>query len=187
MRQLALMLLLILFAASVVQAERHVPSCDAPVFGEKRPFFRPGPRVVYDTITLGASAVRSRTDSQVVQEARVDIAVRCAIDVIASLGGLRTYELAMSAHICALQPSSASLLPPTQLEPESDRIALCRIELGRDASTRRLVYATVRVFAVGGVVDIDGSKVLREYEVRLVRYAGSTAWIVDNYVSRLGS
>lgn len=187
MRQVTAMLLPMLLAASVLQAGSLVPSCEAPTFGEKRPLFRPGPAVVYDTMTLEANASRSRADSQAVREARVDIAVRCAIEVIASLGGLRTYELLTSVHVCALQSSSGAGVPQHKQQLGFDRIALCRIEFGREAATRRLVYATVRVFAVGGVVEPNGSRLIREYEVHLVRYAGSSAWIVDNYVSRLGS
>jgi hypothetical protein len=186
MRQITAILLPLLLTASVLRAGSTVSSCDAPTFGEKRPRFRPGPTVVYDTMTLEANASLSRADSQAVQEARVDIGVRCAIEVMSSLGGLRTYELLTSAHICALQPSAGAMTSPHQQGIGFDRIELCRIEFGRDSATRRLVHVTLRVYAHGGVVDVDGSKVAREYEVRLVRYAGSSAWTVDNYVTRFG-
>jgi hypothetical protein len=186
MLQATAILLPLLLAASVLRTGSPIPSCDAPTFGEERPPFRPGSTVVYDTIAFDAKASRSRADSQAVHEARIDIGVRCAIDVIASLGGLRTYEMLTSAHVCALQPSSAPLMSPHQRGMGFDEIALCRIEFGRDLATRNLVHVTLSVFASGGVVETDDRKIVREYEVRLVRYAGSTAWRVDSYVTRLG-
>jgi hypothetical protein len=136
---------------------------------------------------LAASGSRSRADAQAVEEARIDIGIRCAIDVIASLGGLRAYELLTSTHVCALQSSSGTGVPLRKQEIGSDRIALCHIRFGREVATWKVVYVTLSVFAVGGVVEVDGRTLLREYEVRLVRSAGSSAWAVEYYVSRIGS
>jgi hypothetical protein len=179
-----MMLLPYLLAVSVSINGGRIPSCDAPQLG--KPFdFRPRPNAVRDSIALDTRTVVTVADSQAVQDARVDIGLRCAIEVLASWGDLRAYELQATSELCTLSRTGTRVLPSRLQWRDYDAIDLCRLSVTRDSATGELLHATLRVIARGGPVEADGRKLMREYDVRLVRYAGSRRWAVTSYTVRI--
>ena len=175
-----MILLPYILALSVASDGRRLPSCDAPQLGVKHGF-RPGPIVVVDTIALATRPTLSVADSQAVQDARVDIGMRCAIEVIAGLGGLRAYELYATSEICALARTGSGSVGAPQRWSGFDRISVCTLYLTRDKATGELRHSSLWIVASGGTVADDGSKLIREYEVHLERAAGSRRWSVVDY------
>ena len=107
--------------------------------------------------------------------------MRCAIEVMAGLGGLRAYELYATSEICAPARTGSGSVGAQQRWPGFDRISVCTLYLTRDRATGELRHSSLWIVASGGRVADDGSKPIRQYEVHLERAAGSRRWSVVDY------
>ena len=172
---------LMLLSMSMALNGTRVPPCPAPTIGV--PGRLPvGLSVTRDSFTVSDRPMVSAADSQAVRSARVDLGVKCAIAVIADLGGLRAAELHETAGACgALPPRGREAPTSVRLRPGSDWIALCRVYITRDQRTRDVLHAELWLVAIGGRVERDGTKRLQNYDVRLRRLYGSREWSVVSY------
>lgn len=172
----------LLLALGMASDVGGIPSCDAPMLGVKGAL-RPVPGVVFDSIVLSSRPRVSVADLQAVRDSRVDLGLRCAIYVIAHLGGLRASELKTTSEICApLGPGSDEA--PRRSWPGYDQISVCTLYLTRDRETGRLRHASLWIVATGGKIEENGSRLQSQYEIRLERPTGSQSWTVVSYAVR---
>lgn len=178
-------LLPIFLAVSMASEGGRVAPCDAPMLAGKGGL-QVGVSAVFDSIALAARPTLSAADSQAVRDARVDIGMRCAISVMANLGGLRVSELQTTSGICRdLRSGGNSIETPPLSWRGYDRIAVCTLYLTRDKENGSLLHAALWIVATGGHVEENGSKLVRQYEVRLERRGGSRSWSVTRYAVRM--